>query len=42
VAVERRLARLLSTANAIAGRLTPQQKALDVDPELYDARGLLK
>jgi antitoxin VapB len=42
VAVEQRLARLLKVANAIAERLTPEQKAFDVDAELYDERGLPK
>jgi hypothetical protein len=40
--VEARLARLLAGANAIAARLTPDQKSLDVDAELYDAEGLPK
>ena len=42
VAVEQRLARLLSMANVIAQRLTPEQKEFDIDSELYDARGLPK
>ncbi len=42
VAVEQRLARLLKMANAIAERLTPEQKAFDIDAELYDERGLPK
>ena len=42
VAVEQRLARLLSMANAIAQRLTPEQKEFDIDSELYDERGLPK
>ena len=37
---EERLARMMSMANAIAGRLSPEQKAMDIDTELYDARGL--
>ena len=37
---EQRLGRLLGMADAIARRLTPEQKALDVDAELYDERGL--
>jgi len=40
--VERRLTRLLSMANDIARRLTPEQKKFDIDSELYDARGLPK
>ncbi len=37
---EERLARLMRMAGAIAGRLTPEQKAMDIDAEIYDARGL--
>jgi antitoxin VapB len=37
---QQRLERLLSVANAIAGRLTPEQRAMDPDAELYDASGL--
>ncbi len=40
--VEQRVARLLSMANAIAERLTPEQKEFDIDSELYDERGLPK
>ena len=40
--LEQRLARLMSMANAIAGRLTTEQKTMDIDAELYDARGLPK
>jgi hypothetical protein len=40
VEVERRFARLVNMANAIAERLTPEQKAFDIDAELYDERGL--
>ena len=37
-----RLANLLKMANAIAGRLTPEQRAFDIDAELYDEHGLPK
>ncbi len=37
---ERRLGRLLKTANAIAARLTPEQRSIRLEDELYDAEGL--
>ena len=40
--MEARIARLLSGANAIAARLTPEQKTMDVAVELYDADGMPK
>ena len=42
VVVQRRVQRLLAGANAIAGRLTAEQKAMDLNAELYDADGLPK
>ncbi len=42
VEVEQRLAQLLNMANAIAVNLTPEQKSLDIDSELYDGLGLPK
>jgi hypothetical protein len=33
---------LLTTAGAIASRLTPEQRDMDVDAELYDSSGLPK
>ena len=38
--VRRRTQRLLAGANAIAGRLTAEQIAMDLNAELYDADGL--
>ena len=40
--VRRRVQNLLAGANAIAGRLTAEQKAMDLNAELYDADGLPK
>jgi len=40
--LDERVARLVNMANAIAGRLSPEQKAMDIDAELYDPRGLPK
>lgn len=39
---QQRLAQLLKRADAIAGRLTAEQKTFDLDAELYDADGLPK
>ena len=41
-AVEQRFARLMEISNGIARRLTPPQMSMDIDAELYDARGLPK
>jgi len=41
-AIEQRFARMMDMSSAIAERLTPAQKAMDIDTELYDARGLPK
>jgi hypothetical protein len=38
--VSRRLARMLDMANAVADRLSPEQKAMDLAAELYDSDGL--
>jgi hypothetical protein len=39
---QQRLARLNAMADAIAARLTPAQKAMNIDDELYDELGLPK
>ena len=39
---QERLARLLKMANAIASRLTAEQRAMDLNAELYDTDGLPK
>lgn len=41
-AIEQRITRLMEISSAMAGRLTPEQKSMDIDTELYDARGLPK
>jgi hypothetical protein len=40
--VERRVMRLRTMANEIAARLTPEQRAMNIDEELYDEYGLPK
>ncbi len=37
---EHRLGRILKTANAIAARLTPEQRSMRLEDELYDVDGL--
>jgi hypothetical protein len=33
---------MLRIARALAGRLTPEQRTMDIDAELYDEHGLPK
>jgi hypothetical protein len=40
--VEQRFARLMDLSDAMARRLTPRQRSMDIDAELYDAQGLPK
>ena len=40
--VQERVAKLLSMANAISERLTPEQRTIGIGGELYDERGLPK
>jgi hypothetical protein len=40
VQTAQRLSRLLTIADAIASRLTPEQRSMDIAAELYDADGL--
>jgi antitoxin VapB len=40
--VRERADRMLRMARALAARLTPEQRAMDIDTELYDEHGLPK
>jgi antitoxin VapB len=40
--VKERADRMLRMARALAARLTPEQRAMDIDAELYDQHGLPK
>ncbi len=40
--VRERADRMLRMARAVAERLTPEQRAMDIDAELYDEHGLPK
>jgi hypothetical protein len=42
VLVRERADRMLRMARALAERLTPEQRAMDIDAELYDQHGLPK